>query len=63
MNFEVNLLILGLDHKMAGHSRQLGRPWLLHWLALIRRAWVTDFPLTGSDGAESLGKRSILGLW
>ena len=25
-------------------------------LALIRRAWVIDFPLMGSDGADSLGK-------
>ena len=31
-------------------------------LALIRRAWIIDFPLIDSDGAESLGKRSMLRL-
>ena len=29
-------------------------------LALITRAWIIDFPLMHSDGAESLGKRLML---
>ena len=28
-------------------------------LTLIKRAWIIDFPLMGSDGAESLGIKAI----
>ena len=31
-------------------------------LALIRRTWIIDFLLVDSDGAESLGKQSMLRL-
>ena len=32
------------------------------FLALIRRVWIIDFPLMGSDGGESLGKPSMFRL-
>ena len=30
------------------------------FLALMRKVWITDFPVMGSDGTESLGKSLIL---
>ena len=29
-------------------------------LTLIRRVWIIDFPLMGSNGAESLGTEAII---